>query len=187
MNNTEIALARQKYNDLKLKQQEYKQMKQRILELEQNPIVQEYLNLVDLVKEQAENKRFEEHEMISNAFEELALSTNDSNNILVYMGAYKYTVLVPILVKTKNDYNDADYVLYRDLETCRFFKVNIHNKKMFEKESNVIFLDDTNFTSHLDYLNGFKKLTSMFFKELLVKPQEEVVKQFVKKNQNSKH
>ena len=40
MNNDEIALARQKYNDLKLKQQEYKQMRQRILELEQNPIVQ---------------------------------------------------------------------------------------------------------------------------------------------------
>lgn len=180
MNNDEIALARQKYNDLKLKQQEYKQMRQRILELEQNPIVQEYLNLVELVKEQSKNKRFEDHEMISNAFEELALNTNDSNNILVYMGAYKSNVLVPKLVEIKNDYN-ADYILYRDLETCRFFKVDIHNKKMFEKENNVIFLDDTNFSSHLDYFDGFGKLTSMFFKELLVKPQEEVVKQLVKK------
>ena len=184
MNNQEIKLARQKYKEIQFEKQKYEKMKQRVLVLKQNPIVQEYLNLVDFVKEKRENKNFEEHKMINQAFEGFALETNDSNKILVFMGAYEVNVLSGTnLVRTK----DADYVLYRDLETCQFFKIETHNKKTFENENTVIFLDDSNFNSHIDYLDGFSKLTNTFFKELLVKPQEEVVKQFVKKYQINKH
>lgn len=116
--------------------------------------------------------------MINQAFEGFALETKDSNKILVYMGAYEVNVLSGTkLFETKK----ADYVLYRDLETCQFFKIETHNKKIFENENTVIFLDDSNFKQDIDYLDGFRDLASMFFKDLLVKPQQEVVKQFVKK------
>ena len=51
MNNQEIELARKKYNNLLLEKRKYEKMKQRILELKQNPSVEEYIQISNDIDE----------------------------------------------------------------------------------------------------------------------------------------
>lgn len=181
MTNYEIELAKKRYNEIQLEKKEYEQLKQRINELKQKPIVQEYLSLIDKTKEIEGNKTYDEVAIINESFDNLAGNTKESNNIKIYMGAYRMNVFIGAeLIRTK----DADYVLYYDLENYRTHEVNIYQCFTFEEENIVIHIDDKNFGCFQDYMKAFNKLRNEFLGELLIKPQEEVVKQFVKKYQN---
>ena len=79
----------------------------------------------------------------------------------------------------ENDFN----IYYRDLETLEYYKVSQKEKTNFEKNKKIIYLNINKFAPIKERIDKFNKLRNEFFGELLVKPQKEVVKQFVKKHQ----
>ena len=177
MNNNEIELAKKIYDKIQLEKSEYEQTRQRLLELEQRPVIKKYLNLVNEVKEKKENMASDEYESVGRVFQGIADRTAESNNILIYKGAYEINCFDGAkLTETRF----ADYIMYQDLETLECYRINPREQKEFEKGKNIIHLNDKSFKCYSDYRNAFFKLRNEFLKELLVKPQEEVVRQLVK-------
>ena len=183
MTNYEIELARQKYSELQLEQKKYEEMKQRLTELEQNPIVQEYRDLIDKL---SGLHSATESEMCYLAFYKFAHETKANNNIFIYGGSYKsgkYGVDSDHLVL----FEKADYIVYINLETYSEEHVSPSKRSEFENNNIVIYPKEKNSNDEGYYDKFRSELIHEFFGELLIKPQEEVVKQFVKKYQINKH
>jgi len=121
---------------------------------------------------------FNENELIHQTFGLIPNTTTSSNRILVYMGAYKTNEILGIRL---TELKDSDYVMYKDLETCESLILEKpYSLLKFSKHDKLISLNDDKFESVSDYLIAFRQLRNQLLKELLVKPQEEVVKQIVK-------
>lgn len=180
MTEEEIKLAREKYSKLSRRKEELNNMKKRLLELEENPVVKEYLDLSNFINEN--EKSYKDLNMIWDSFYQLSTRTKNSNNIFVYMGAYEYRL-------TSNDklvnISQADYVLYKDIETGDVFKVIPYKSKEFEKTHTVIHLPIEK-DKELCYKDEFIRLRRDFFRDLLEKPQDEVVNKLIKEKKLGK-
>ena len=169
MNNYEIKYAKEKYDSMLEEKNKVDLAKIRLKRLEQTSEVKTYLEIIEFLKNN--DKYCNKQEMLYASFSKVATLTTNSNNILVYMGAYKINNLLALVL---SDEKDADFICYEDLETENLYKINPISKKEFEEEHNIIYLDTKN------YNEGIKKLRIQFFKQLLNKPQEEVVKKLIK-------
>ena len=183
MTDEEIKQARENYNKLLVEKEELEKMKKRITELETTSLVKEYIELCKLTTS-VESKKID----VEVAFDDIAKNTKDSNRIFVYMGSYFYNISYET---HKIDGSKPGYPLllfwYKDLETLKEHYKKNENRDSFEKNHNVIYLiDEKNNYGHsketeLKMEERFQKLREQFFKELLTKPQDEVVKQFVRR------
>ena len=172
MTEKEIEKAKTKYHDFLLEKSKLIETKKRIQELEQNPIVKEYLNLIHLVNDKSKN--FSNEQLIYNSFQTFAQNTENSNQILVYMGAYKLNnFLSCVLISDKMQ---GDFLLYEDLENGKLYRINPLNEKEFEKKSKIVHLNgddiNNNKVSKEFYENSIKQLRINFFSNLLNESQE---------------
>ena len=179
MDTKEIDAARKRYSEILKEKQQLENIKNRIIELEQDSNVREYINLVNLINK--ENRPFNEESMAYEAFYDISKKTKYSNQIFVYMGAYQISVYnMTQLVYEK----DADYISYEDLETGLRCNIDPCEKSKFENNHKVIYLNKSiinPMTCSGDYYKeGITKLRGMFFKRLLNQTQDEIIKQLVK-------
>lgn len=179
MTDEELKQARE---TIMLEKNKLESMEQRIKELEQNPIVNEYIELVG--DRNLQSRRFYDCDLEYSAVSQLAYNTVNSNNILVYMGAYTGILGHIELVCPGN----AEYILYRDLETIKYYKIQPQEKDEFEKQHRIIFTyTSKEFQFHCseeDYERDFYDLRKQFLKSILARPQEEVVKELIKSRGN---
>ena len=151
-------------------EQELKKLKKTKEELEENAIIKEYLSLCKKI-EQYESLKYDSN----SAFNYIALTTKNDSDILVYMGAYKHDEFKKSYLV---DIQSADYVLYTNLETLNRYKINPNELVEFEKLHNIIHLPLGK--SKLFYDKEFSNLRKKFFDELLIKSQNDVIKEMVK-------
>ena len=179
MNNNEIELARKKYNCLLLEYERLEKARNRIVELQQDPKVKEYLRLVDLVNLAC--RTFESKDsMTYEAFHKTAQFTKCSNNILVYLGSYKQddsSVFGSLI-----DVECADYICYCDLETIEHFQIEPSRRFEFEKDKKIVYMKNQNASSYKEYLESFLKFRCNFFEKMLISSQEEVVEELLQNN-----
>ena len=124
MKNEELIKLRENYNELINEKNKILALKSKIEELENNPVVKEYL---DTISEYEKNKAkhidpIEQEE--DSYFVRVAVSRTDitpRDDYYVYMGTYKYTNEIDIIhaahdIRVNRDDKDADYVVYSNLE-----------------------------------------------------------------------
>lgn len=180
MNNKEIELARKKYDKLIPAQQKenLEQLREELRILMENPDVKKYLELSSLVEE--ENEKISS--VVEQTFGKIATKTKDSSNLLVFIGFYSSSLPTGCLSPLKMKNPHARYKYYINIETFEIISVLVNEAEDFEKRNNVIYLDAPSNHHHSNfYLIGCEKIRTEFFKQLIDKPQDEVIKQFVKK------
>lgn len=168
MNEKELELSREKYNFLLKEKEKLTNKKNRLLELENNPSVVEYLKLKEEIKK--DENILNDDNIIMTAFSGVVPNTKNSNNILVNVG------------------NLNSYIIYIDLETDEMYSIKLSKKEEFEKNNKIIYLNDNNNNQNLFIVNSnLKKLKKMridFFRRLLEKSQDEVIDEIIgEKNQ----
>ena len=126
MNEFEIKTARENYKKMVSFKENIEQAKSRISELEKDPSVKKYLELIDAVNKANGIFGFSENEMSHMAFLDVAKHTLDSNRILVYMGAYSQNVLTSTCSLVPS--SKADFIEYLDLETTECYKIEPYRK-----------------------------------------------------------
>lgn len=173
MNQKYIEKMRQENEKILKKMEEEKAKRKRYEELKENPFVKEFISLQDY-----ENfKPMSEKERID-IIKPLIVKRIDSNLIYVDQGTYIKTGTM----YSENEYltfpnnKEADYRSYRDLETGEVENIPMKDVERFEREYLVIHMPEEYMTLSCDYSAGYYLLQRWFFKELLTKPQHEVVK-----------
>lgn len=168
MNEKEIKKVKEKYIDLCNKQK-------RILELQQNKLVKEYVELTNtygnLVNEN----------IVYKAFSEVAVNTTENNNIYVYNKSYRYYAGEGVEII---DEKRPDYIRYENLETGKFLDIKSNNKENFEKNNIVIYLDQTVYSNEFcfdkEYAINVNQLRNKFFELLFIKPIDEAIEELLK-------
>lgn len=138
-----------------------------------NPLIMEFLSLKDyeFFVPMSEETRIQMLKPIS-------MKRIDSNGIYVDQGTYIRTGTM----FSENEYitfpnnEEASYKAYRDLETGESENVLIKDIETFEQEHLVINFPGDKITLSNGYSERYYELQTWFFKELLTKPQREVVK-----------
>jgi len=166
MNEREIELARKRYNSLLEERNALETKKSRILELENNPLVKEYLGLKEEVKNN--KQKLSDDSIVISAFSGIAAHTKDSNKLLINIG------------------EGNSNVFYIDLETDEMYSVKLFEKKEFEKNNKIIYLNNKNDNWYLLNLNAnlnkINRLRIKFFESVLEKTQDEAVDEILNKN-----
>ncbi len=169
MKEESVKKAKEKYRNDKMKLLEEQKRQERIKELEQNPLVKEYIKLS---KETPEKKiELEEY------FEEIALE--NSNNIKVYLGTFgifqgKFKNH-PIYF---NGETEEVYInRYKDLETLEEVDILTTYEVAYERRKKLIFPD---FESPEEALQKFQTIREKFLYTILEKSQKEAIQELIK-------
>ena len=177
MTEEEIKRAKKRYNGFLVEKFDYELSLKKLKNLEKSLIIQEYLNL----KAQVEKNKglYSEGNMIRRAFSPCMGNSENSYGILVYMGAYvnddKY------MLRFVPNEDEADFVVYEDLETNNEYKVEIKDKEEFEEHHNTVYLNLEK-EDVVEYKNKFIELKTNFFKSLLNEKQEVAVQKVLKRD-----
>ncbi len=168
MTEEEIKTARERYKVFLEEKEEIKRNEKRLEELKSDPKIIEYLDL------ERHFKRLEPFDYsISHAFTSVSYLTTQSNDILVYIGQVEFN---PNWSKYVD--SNGDFAIYKDLETSKYYKVRPECVEEFEKEHNVIHVENCkNEYGKSPYEKGYQKLRDEFFKKLMEKDQEEAVEE----------
>ena len=110
MNDREIKLGRKKYNKLKKEKQNYLNKKKELEELKNDPSVKRFLEISKYVDKHSD-KEFEDEKMKFDSFKNLASRTENSKNILVFMGFRNERDNMAI------DPKKIQYAVFMDIET----------------------------------------------------------------------
>ncbi len=182
MTEKEIIEGKKLYNEQILKHKSLIEKKNEIRSLQENPTVKRYLELCDQVK------NMKEENAINIAFNDIALKTENSNEILVYLGDYKFDTTYG-----KSNINNSKeptelFELYKDLETEKEYYVKIKDHDTWANNHKIIYLINiakNRYGHNRDTLNTlyeiYFNLREKFFKSLLVESQTEAIKQLIKK------
>lgn len=141
------------------KKNELKNIRQRILELQQDSNVKEYISLVN------------EFELKNREKLEIVISDNGSNKILFEYGCYETSI---------NGYFPCVRQIYRDLETG-FYYYHIPFYRYFRTDS-IRFENPKEKEKLIAKDCEYDKLRDCFFEQLLYKTQEETVEELLKNN-----
>ncbi|MBQ9071600.1 MAG: hypothetical protein IJY25_00375 [Bacilli bacterium] len=167
MNNSDIDLIRKKYNSLILEKKRIENAKVRILELEKDPMVKEYLSLVKIVGNLTEEKSEKQTFDIIN---KIVCYTKDSNKLLFDYGYISVFTL---------DYDESTCIhVYRDLETTEYYIEMIEN----EIEPMPVEWRIGNSTIEYESRKKYNTLRNYFIEQIMNRPQEEVVEEFLHNN-----
>jgi len=169
MNEKELTTARNKYKNFVEEKRKLEELKQSLLastNIKDCETDIEFLNnMIDL------NNKLN---IINRSFSSIARNTKNSNKIFVSMGIYPAVNFL-----TKKD-TKKKYMVYRDLETCKFKYIKSSKSQKFEDKNKIIYLDDNVTNDSYFYLKNFNELRAYFFGQLVDNSQEEVIKQLVK-------
>ena len=176
MDDKELKLARKKYNKLKNAKQNYLNKKDELEQLKNDPNVIRFLELSKYFDKHSE-KEFEENNMISKSFSNIASRTEKSNNILVFLGFIDNYDSVTIHPKQIN------YVSFMDLESMEPYNIHPAYYDEFCEDKRIVYFDDP-WTYHNSeyYMQNFFELRNKFFKNLVDLDKEKTIQKILKKH-----
>ena len=183
MKNEELIKLRENYNELMNERNKILALKSKIEELENNPVVKEYL---DTISEYEKNKAkhidpIEQEE--DSYFVRVAVSRTDitpRDDYYVYMGTYKYTNEIDIVhaahdIRVNRDDKDADYVVYSNLEakSSSFDRtIEVPYSKAYEFEKNHKIIVPENVFSRDSY---FYKLQEEYYETAILESDDKAI------------
>ena len=151
----------QKAKEYILKKNELKNMKQRILELEEDLNVKEYIRLVNSFK-------IENREKI-----EVVISDDGSNKILFEYGVFETSI--------RGSYSCPTHI-YIDLETGFYYTHYYHLMDKYDRREGLVFENPKERGKLIAKDCEYNELRDYFFEQLLSKKQKTVVKELLQKN-----
>lgn len=168
MNKKDLREMRKKYKEVLLEIQEGLDRKKAYENMLKNPLIQAFLE----VQKYKDFEPLEEKEMIRKV--EPKVKTGDSNKIYVYMGSYVVEEFSTGLELERITYDNdlGSYRKYRDLETGEDINV-CRDTEEFEATHFVIHVEPK---LENNYFWIYNTLHFWFMKEILTKPQQEVIK-----------
>lgn len=175
MNNSDIDLIRKKYNSLNLEKKRMREVRNKILELEQDPKVKEYLKLLEIIENISEEnceKQFDE------SVSKIVSYTNDSNHFLFDYGNISVLTLKSEDEIEYNYENSACMHVYRDLETTEYYiEMRKNEIEPMPPEWRI---------GHctVEYVNRkkYNELRNYFIEQIINRPQEEVGEELLRNN-----
>ena len=159
----------------------------RLKELEQHPLVQEYLTLQREMEENSLKKITSENclDFASKAYAMNSRHIKETNSIFVYLGTYKNSSSRDVLrgpESTRVKYNDpeAGYRVYVDLEKqiVDALEISIQNCNLFEQTHRIIFPKSYN------TVREFYDLQNVFILDAIELSQGEAIKRVLAKSKN---
>ena len=170
MNDKELQATREMYNNFEQERNQIGIARKRLYELEQNPLMQEYLKLKKFVDDYRMDK-YSEDNISKFIFESIIMDTESSNNIYVYIGRY-------VDRATPNIY----YNIYKDLETGHETMILESQRDKFERSNKVIYMfPKTEIHSKETLLKWYNKIRRLFLSHIIKQPQEKAVKKLMHK------
>ena len=157
----------------------------RLKELEQHPLIQEYLTLQQDLEKNTLQKATEEHcsDFVSEAYAMNSHHIKETNSIFVYLGTYKNNESRDILrgpESTRVKYNDpeAEYRVYVDLEKQSYdaLEIPLQNCAFFEQTHRIIFPKSYN------TVREFFNLQNTFLLDAIELGQEEAIERVLAKS-----
>lgn len=187
MTNEEILKAKEQYYNLLKLREEILDAKNIVLNLDVNPDVQKYKQILQTFyyfndakfKEELEQKISWEkvktkEDYLNESFDPISMTTTNSNGIYVFLGK-QIIVRGEFFPAPSNVASEDCVVLFYELETQKHKWLPYRCKEDFLKEHTVIFIPEVN-----DF-GTYRKFRANFFSEILDNPQEEVVQKILGK------
>ena len=164
MTEEEIKKARENYIELLEVIKKYFKIKDRLKELEKDPLVREYLILLKI----QENFNISKN-IVHSSFSEIAKNTIDSDEMLVYGGIKHRWLSNPCFV-------------YRGLDSENDYEVELSKLDEYESTKGVIKLPETLYTCfYPDSLGQYYDLRNAYFESLIANDSETSIKEATKK------
>lgn len=174
MNDREIKLGRKKYNKLKNEKQNYLNKKKELEELKNDPSVKRFLEISKYVDKHSD-KEFEDEKMKFDSFKNLASRTENSKNILVFMGFRNERDNMAI------DPKKIQYAVFMDIETMELGIIKYSEYDFFCKNHQIVFITDGYTYKPSDYyMERFLKLREKYLSSLVELNQEEAIERLVR-------
>ena len=173
---------KQKLQDRKIENQEHNTKVKRMKELEKDPNVKEYINLIKILEDDLNLINISDKKLILSYYSCYLheIKKEDTNGIYVYLGTFEYNNEIDIVhgsrdYRVSEDSKNADYKVYRNVESDYSIDIPIDKCEEFEK-NNIIIRPKT-------YLNGeeYYKIRDDFFVVAIKTNQESVKKLILKK------
>ena len=175
MNDSEIKIGRKKYNKLQKEKEYYLSKKQELEELKKDPKVQKYIETIKYLNMHSDEE-YEKDMIISKAFENISTNTQDSSNILVFVGFrddYDNVIIDP---------KKIDYAAFMDLETMQAYNIHPTYYDTFCKDKNIVYLDDPyKYHNSGYYMKKFFELRNEYLSNLVLLDQEKAKKMILRK------
>lgn len=189
MSNEELEKLKSSFNGLQEKREEVLKLGREIKLYEQLPVVQKYLKLVELYRKNTTGDMYNFDKKTDDdlLFSSLnSVKINSTNNIYVYMGAYRtdYDFGVYRIDDNRDiGFCETDYKKYRNLELMAYqdgyeVDVPISQCEKFEKD-NIVICPDNTYLSDTYYL----KLRDEFFETAVFESQEKALEKILNKRQ----
>lgn len=189
MQNEVVDKMKEEFEKRKKSKERCQKMVVRVNELREEPLVKEYLKLISLLDniDSEVVLNWDDDDMVNKAFCMYKRDIIETNGIYVCMGTFQGSIETDIehgasdYRLSKNDSN-AEYRIYRNLETEDDIRKKIEDCKKFEEENTVIY-PKTLFAE-----KAFYELQSEFISDVVRGNQEvAVAKIFQKTNINVKY
>lgn len=173
---------KQELQNRKIENQEHNTKIKRMKELEKNPNVKEYINLIKILEDDLNLINISDKKLILSYYSYYLreIREDDTNKIYVYLGTFEYNNEIDIVhgsrdFRVKDDSEDADYKVYRNIESDYSMDIPIEKCEEFEK-NNIIIRPKT-------YLNGkeYYNIRDDFFIKAIKTNQEIAKKMILKK------
>lgn len=149
-------------------------IKSLMLKLEDDPKVQRYIELKNLLDNQQTIKSM-------NSIK------SKKNNLLVSMGIYNYMECLKLNTFINKGY--SDYCLYKNIKTEKICFVKIDDKYEFEDNNNIYYLNmdgQLDGLTKINYEIAFKNLQYQYYEYLSKYTEEEAINKMLKGNKRVK-
>lgn len=168
MKNDELVLIRNKQSEFDFKLKKLQEYKKRILKLEQEPNVREYLELISFVNDNNEVKIKKQH---IDEIDKVICNTKDSNKLLYDYGEVLVNTYESCFSSEEDEWSSEH--VYRDLETGEYYFEAIDEIELMPPGWRVgSFAED----------GEYEMLRKYFIEQLQFRQQEYVVQDILKKN-----
>jgi len=189
MKNEELKLLKEKYEQFKKKQNEVLNFNKEIELLKETKEVKRYLELLNILDEVKKGinyciDKYTDKEIIDIALRYTEITPDE--DIYVYFGTYKCSDVVDVIhyssdIMVGRNNKDADYVLYKNLESKYFDDVQVPYRcaDEFEKTHKIIIPQNA-----INREKYFYDLRSEYFETMVLKSPEEArenIKKLIKK------
>lgn len=177
-----LTILKQELQSRKIENRKHNTKIKRIKELEKDPNVREYINLIKILEDDLNLINISDKKLILSyyPFYLSEIGKDDTNKIYVYLGTFEYNNEIDIVhgsrdFRVKEDSEDADYKVYRNIESDYSIDIPIEKCEEFEK-NNIIIRPET-------YLNGreYYKIIDEFFINAIKTNQESAKKTNIEK------
>ena len=170
MNDKELQATREVYKKFDEQRKKTGESRKRLYELEQNPLIQEYLELKKFMEE-VRMEKYSEDNISEHIFSEIISNTENSHGIYVHIGR-----------EVDCDSHEVNWG-YKDLETGNEIWISesqqIHK---FERSNKVIYIfPKTEIHSNEIWFKWYNKIRGLFLSYVIKQPQEQAVKKLMHK------